>query len=59
MMLTTNKMVRSSNLCRPCTSTEAVYIKEGITVCGYRWECKLKVPFLSNHFLSILMHCRN
>ena len=54
MMLTTNKMVRSSNLCRQCTLTEAVYIKEGMAVCGYKWERKLKAPFL-----SILIHYRD
>ena len=50
VMLTTNKMVRSLNLCKQCTWTEAIYIKEGIAVCECKWECKLKVPILSNHF---------
>ena len=49
-MLTTNKMVRSSNLCRQGTKTKAVYIKEEMAVCEYKWECKLKASFLSNHF---------
>ena len=59
VILTMNKMSRSSNLCRQGTETEAVYIKEGMAVCGYEWECKLKAPFLSNHFLSILIHYRD
>ena len=45
-----NKMVRSLNLCRQGTEAEAVYITEGMAVHGYKWECKLKAPFLSNYF---------
>ena len=34
-------------------------MKEEMAVCGYKWERKLKAPFLSNHFLLILIHCRH
>ena len=59
VILTMNKMGRSLNLCWQGTQTEAVYIKEGMAVCGYERECKLKAPFLLNHFLSILIHYRD
>ena len=36
-----------------------VYIKEGMAVCGNEWECKVKAPFFSNYFLSILIHYRD
>ena len=37
----------------------AVALQEDMAVCGYEQECKLKAPFLSNHFLSILIHYRD